>query len=75
MAVEDIEMENVESSNLEQIGYDDETETLAIVFHSGSLYHFHGVPRSTFEGLRAAPSVGKFFNAEVRGFYDYNRQD
>jgi len=63
------------SSQLKEFGYDPETRTLAIRFHSkkgaGSLYTYQNVPPEIFEGLKAADaaedqSVGKFFGANIK---------
>jgi hypothetical protein len=65
-----MEMVSVSSSNIREIGYDEENEVLGVVFHSGTLYHYQGVSLGTFEELRDAPSVGKFFNANIKGDYE-----
>jgi len=70
-----IEMHEVESSNIAAVGYDSETETLQIRFHSGKTYQFYGVPDNLFEGLLTAESVGKYFAANVRGQYEYKKLD
>lgn len=68
-----MEMVSVDSSNVAAVGYDDETETLAVEFNSGSVYHYSNVSRDTFEALRDAPSVGKYFNANIRDIYEYEK--
>ncbi len=68
-----MDMVNVNSSNIQAIGYDDEEEVLAIEFHSGMLYHYSGVSQTTFEELRDASSVGRYFNTNIRGDYPYQK--
>ena len=62
---------DVVSSNIKQIGYDEETKTLGIVFNNDTLYHYSNVEKEEFEGLRDADSVGKYFHSNIKGFYDY----
>jgi hypothetical protein len=44
-------MQPVNSSNIAAIGYDPETQTLAIEFRSGGTYEYYDVPEQVFEGL------------------------
>ena len=65
-----MEMVEVSSSNINQIGYDDETQTMGVEFHSGKVYHYNNVPKEVYEEFVEAPSVGRHFNTEIRGQYD-----
>lgn len=60
----------VESSQLEAVGHDGESNTLAIQFKSktgpGSTYHYSNVPPKVFEGLLGAESAGKFFGEHIK---------
>ena len=64
-------MTPVSSSNLSSVGY--ENGTLYIRFHSGRLYAYYDVPVSVYEALMSADSHGKYFNANIRNLYAYNR--
>jgi hypothetical protein len=68
------EMIYVDSSNIQSVGYVDDTLDLYVQFLSGALYVYHGVPRGIFEGLLAAPSKGSFFNREVKNVYQFSKQ-
>jgi hypothetical protein len=57
----------VKSSNIHAIGYDPETQTLAVHFKSGAIWHFAGVRPDLAAALRAAPSKGKLFVEQIRG--------
>ena len=59
----------VDSSNLASVGYDQESGTLEIEFHSGRVYRYTGVPRYLYEGLMQAPSKGRFFNSEIKPLF------
>ena len=64
-------MTPVSSSNLSGVGY--ESGTLYIRFHNGRLYAYYNVPASEYEALMSASSHGKYFNANIRNLYDYDR--
>ncbi|CCH49338.1 KTSC domain-containing protein [Pseudodesulfovibrio piezophilus] len=68
-----MEMENVESSNLAAVGYDEDSSTMQVEFNNGSIYQYFDVPEHVFEELRDADSVGRYFNANVKGVYRYSR--
>jgi hypothetical protein len=68
------EMIYVDSSNVEAIGYDDNTQELHVQFLSGGYYIYHNVPRAIFDELMYAPSKGSFLNREVKGVYQFTKQ-
>ena len=59
----------VTSTSLSEVGYDQSSQTLEITFREGHVYQYFNVPQPIYEGLMQAVSVGKFFNAEIRGRY------
>ena len=64
----------VSSSDLSAVAYDDATSTLGVRFVKGGEYHYYGVPQATFEGLRSASSVGRYFDQYVKkAGYSYSR--
>jgi hypothetical protein len=63
----------VNSSSLRSLGYDPRSQTLEIEFHSGSVYQYFGVPRTVLEEMLAQPSLGTYFNAEIRDVYQCAR--
>ena len=68
-----IEMQQVKSSNIDGIGYDQDTETLYVEFKSGITYKYEQVPFWHYTELMDADSQGKFLNAEIKGTYEYSR--
>ena len=66
-----MEMIAVSSSNIESIGYED--ETLQVQFLNGSIYQYFDVPEHIFSGLCDADSVGIYLAANVKGIYRYSR--
>ena len=63
----------VVSSNIEAVGFDDELEELTVEFKGGRLYSYDGVKRNVYDDLIKAPSVGSYFAANIRGFYNYTK--
>jgi hypothetical protein len=66
-----IAMDAVESSQIHSIGYDAETETLAVRFKSKlgeptSLYHYSKVTPENFEAFRTARSIGSHFYKHIK---------
>jgi hypothetical protein len=59
-----------ESACLSGIAYCPQTLTLhATMRHSGKVYRYHAVPAYRVVDLLTAPSIGKFFNAHIKGAY------
>lgn len=62
----EINRQPVESSQLNSLGYDPESQTLEIEFKTGSVYRYKGVDQQTFDGLMAAESVGRYFGQVIK---------
>jgi hypothetical protein len=76
----------VTSSNIKAVGYDDAAEKLYIEFVSGGVYRYRralpideatleypGFPKPVYYALLAARSAGKFFLAEIKGKYEFEK--
>lgn len=71
-----MEMKSVKkSSNVESVGYDEATKTLGVKFKSGGLYHHADVPKSVYDGLVGADSVGSHYHAHVKGKFKHSKVD
>lgn len=57
------------STNISEAFYQPSTQILEIYFHSGHIYRYAGISQDTFDALISAPSVGKFYNDNIRGQY------
>lgn len=68
------EMIYVDSSNIEAVGYDEDTQELHVWFLSGGYYIYRDVPRDIFDQLMYAPSKGSFLNREVKNVYQFTKQ-
>ncbi len=71
----------VESSQIAEVGYDAETETLGIKFPAGkrsaaSEYHYANVPARVHRALITAESIGSYFGKNIKSradLYPYTR--
>lgn len=63
----------IESSSLASVGYDPKRRQLEVEFRTGHVYDYFEVPRSVYEGLRAAASAGRFFTSSVRNRFRYRK--
>ena len=62
----------IESSIIESIGYDAETNILAVIFlKNRSVYFYPGVPQEVYDNFLAAESKGSYFNEKIKGAYSY----
>jgi len=69
-----MEYSSVSSSTIAAVGYDAESATLAVRFHSGMEYHYFQVPREVFDGFLAASSCGQYLDQHVKkAGYTYAR--
>ena len=66
----DIPLIEVQSSVIIAVGYEQISETLRVVFKSGSEYRYTGVPIQVYRNLCNAESIGQEFNRNIRNKYD-----
>lgn len=59
-------MQQVYSSNVREVGYDDEAKEMVVVFKNGRRYGYPDVSEAEAVQLANAPSVGSLFNAEYK---------
>lgn len=69
----DINMIDVESSNVSKIGYDDTNSRLHVQFKNGAKYVYDSVPRHKFDEMTGAESVGQYLNTHIKGTYGFER--
>lgn len=61
----------VESSVLQEVGYDAARRLLEIQFLSGRVYRYFDVAPDVHQKLMAADSLGSYFNDAIRDCYQY----
>jgi hypothetical protein len=70
-----IERVPVDSSNIRSIGHDSKTNTLAVEFKSGAVYHYADVGKKIHDELMGAKSIGSHFIKNVRDVFKHTKQD
>ena len=67
-------MITVNSTNIDSVGYNADTQTLTVKFKvSGQTYEYLNVPQTLYEGLMASESKGTYLNDNIRSQFAYRR--
>lgn len=69
--MEELKLREVQSSNIEQIGYNEGSEVLYVKYKSGKVYAYDKVPKNIYEGLEKAESKGSYMNSQVKGKFSF----
>jgi hypothetical protein len=65
-------MPYVQSSALEQVIYDEDAHTLRATFRENHrTFIYEEVPPEVYDGLIFSDSLGRYFNAHIRGHFPY----
>lgn len=70
-----MERYSVVSSSLKSVGYDVDKEILEIEFIYGAVYQYLKVPEQVYKDLMHAPSKGRFYLAEIKDKFAYQKID
>lgn len=65
--------QEVDSSMMQNVSYDEGTRQLSVTFKNGSVYRYFDVEEQIADGLAAAVSKGRFFIRHVRPWYKFER--
>lgn len=66
------DLQKVESSLIDYVGYDAASETLTVVFTTtGETYVYQKVPEKTYKSLMSAKSKGQYFTKNIKNKYDF----
>jgi hypothetical protein len=68
-----MERTSVTSSNVESVGYDEDSQTLEVEFKNGGIYQYFDVKKDVFDDLLSADSIGAYLSARIKGVYRYSR--
>ena len=63
--------QNVYSSNVSEVGYDDQLEAMTVTWKSGKTSAYFGVPEEKAREIANAPSVGKAINQDIKDQYEH----
>ena len=66
-----VELVEVESSNVQAIGYDADTKRLFVQFWKSGLYQYENVPEAVYNAFLQASSKGKFVWQQIRDHYGF----
>jgi hypothetical protein len=61
----------VVSSNIADIGYDEQSMTLEVGFNNGTVYQYFDVPQTVHQAFMNASSKGTFLTESIKGNYRY----
>lgn len=61
------------SSVVAQMIYNEEKETLRIVYVSGMVYDYKHVPWEVYQAMKSSGSKGTFLNKYIKGRYEFER--
>ncbi len=69
-----MQRQNVSSSNIKSIGYDNSTSVLEVEFLNGNIYQYSNVPERLYVNLMNASSHGEYLDAYIKkGGYSYTK--
>lgn len=64
-----------ESTCFSRVGYDRRNNVLIVVFRDyGAEYHYFDVPEDVWESFYDSVSLGRYFNANIKGNYRYAKK-
>lgn len=63
----------VSSSNIDDIEYDEKSETMSVTFNNGHTYQLFNVPKGVYERLISAGSIGAYYANNIKGRYSTSR--
>jgi len=67
------EMTPVSSSNVAQIGYNEDEQLVYVEFLNGNIYMYKGVPQHEYDNLLTSSSVGSYLHRNFKNVYPYER--
>ncbi len=67
------DMHSVSSSNVAELGYDEENQIVYVRFLNGSLYIYKEVSPIEYDNLFNAPSIGSYLHRYYKNVYPYER--
>jgi hypothetical protein len=68
-----VETLTIDSTAIREVSYYPDVERLFVEFKNGREYEYFNVPAHVMNGLRDAPSKGKFLNKYVLAFYRFKK--
>ena len=67
-------MQQVESTLIKEVAYDEATQVLTLVMgDKNEKYAYKSVPKDIYDGLMAAESKGKYFLENIKGKFEFEK--
>ncbi|MGK7953336.1 MAG: lysine--tRNA ligase [Xenococcaceae cyanobacterium] len=63
-----------QSQAIKSFDYDANNKILKIEFKHGGIYKYLDVPESVYQGLKESPSVGQYFNSQIKEKFGCDRE-
>lgn len=63
----------VNSSTINTVGYNPDTQELHVKFHGSGTYVYHNVPEETHKAFMASDSKGKFLHNNIKGVHEHRK--
>jgi hypothetical protein len=61
------------SSVVSSMHYDSSSSTLRIIYVSGEVYDYLGVPGSIYKAMKSSGSKGTYLNKYIKGHYQFKK--
>lgn len=71
--LKDWQFAQVNSSNIDRVGYDPSISKMQVVFHNGSIYEYDNVTQAEYYGILEAESAGRYLAEHIKGVKPYRR--
>jgi hypothetical protein len=68
-----MERKSVKSSNIKSVGYSKAAKVLEVEFNHGGVYCYEDVPENAAVAMVKAPSIGKFFSANIKNGFKFKK--
>lgn len=69
-----MQMHQVESSQISEIGHDASANILAVRFkHGGTLYHYENFTAEQFAEFKGSESVGAYLGQKIKGNHPFKK--
>ena len=65
--------QSITSSNIAEVGYDENSRVLEVQFTGGIVYQYFDVPPQIYAEMMQAGSAGQYLNANIKGNFRYAR--
>ncbi|ELR98769.1 lysine--tRNA ligase [Gloeocapsa sp. PCC 73106] len=63
-----------QSAVIESWDYDSTHKILRVVFNNGSVYRYQDVPETIYQELKTTPSLGQYFNTQIKDKFGFDRE-